>query len=182
MILRFLPTAGGEERRAAGDLLEAMDVDARDMGEFLLLGRVLTEDEAARLGALPGVASVAPADPSTVTLRESLLRWTAAACLALGILVLLASNLPVGLGAPADPLRTPAGLRPPWPMLGWYALDDRLPPGAPFPLLVLLACAALLAWPFLARRLAERHAVLHAAVGLAALAAGIGLALLGAAR
>ena len=115
----------------------------------------------------------------TITMRESALRWVAAACVVLGVLVLAASNLPPGLGPPADPLHTPSDLRPPWPMLAWYALVDRAPAGFPVPILVVAACALLLLWPFLARRLADRRPGIHAAVGAAAILAGGALALLG---
>ena len=179
MIVRFDPTASPQDRGAVAEALEALEVDFQELEEILLLGRALAEDEAVRVAAMRGVAAVTPADAATLTRREDLLRWFAAACLVVGALVLAASHLPVGLGPPADPLRTPGDLLPAWPMLAWNALVDRAPAGFPVPLLILAACLALLAWPFLAGRLAERRPAVHAAIGVAALLAGVGLALLG---
>lgn len=179
MILRFLPTATGDERAAVRAALDDLDVEAQELEEILILGRALQEEEAVRVAALPGVAAVTPSDPTTVTLREDILRKVAAACLVLGVLFLLGSNLPPGLGPPVDPLVTPSGIRPAWPMLAWHALEDRAPAGTPAGLLVLLGGVALVAWPFLGRRLAERKPGLHAAVGALALAAGAALAVLG---
>ncbi len=179
MILRFDPSAPPGDRRAVAEALDALEVDVQDLDEVLVLGRALEEDEALRIAAMRGVAAVSPADAGTLTVREDLLRWVAAACFVLGILVLLASQLPVGLGPPADPLRTPPDLGPAWPMLAWYALADRAPAAVPVPLLVLAGGLLLLAWPFLARRLAERRPAVHAGIGALALLAGIVLAALG---
>ncbi len=182
MILRFTPTAGEGERAALRADLEAQGVGFQDLGDFLVLDRELAEEEALRAGSFPGVRDLTPADPRLHTVRESFLRWTAAASMVVGVLVLAASLLPSRLGPPADPLRTPADLGPSWPMLAWHAMDDRAPGWIPVPLLVLGASLVLLCWPFLAGRLASRRPGLHAAVGVLVLALGAVLAILGAAR
>lgn len=179
MILRFSPAATEPARRAVLDALDDLEIEFQDYGEFLVLGGEVRGDGAVRLGSMEGVESISPADRSVHTVRETFLRWTAANCLVLGILVLLAANVPAGMGPPADPLRTPPGLRPSWPMLPWQTLEDRAPPWLPVPFLVLVGSLLLLGWPFLARRLAERRPALHAAAGAIVLLAGIGLALLG---
>jgi hypothetical protein len=182
MILRFAPGATEEERGAVAAALESMDVEGEQVEDIVVLGRVLTEEEALGLAALPGVAAIAPSDPRALTVREELLRRTAAACLVLGVLTLVASNLPISLGPPADPLRTPAQLRPEWPMLAWYALVDRAPPWFPVAVLPLVGGLLLVAWPWVARRLAERRPRLHGALGGAALLAGVLLGVLEALR
>ncbi len=179
MILRLSPAATEQARRSVMDALEAMEIEFQDYGEFLVLGGDVSGDDAVRLCAMEGVEGISPADRSLNTVRETFLRWTASNCFVLGILVLLAANVPAGMGPPADPLRTPRGLRPSWPMLPWQTLEDRAPPWLPVPLLVLVGSLLLLAWPFLARRLAERRPALHATVGAVVLLTGIGLALLG---
>jgi len=182
VILRFSPEASEAERAALADDLEARDIGFTDHGAFLVLDRELPGADAVRAASFPGVADLTPADPRLHTVREGFLRWTAAACAVVGVLVLVASLLPSSLGPPADPLRTPGEVRPSWPMLAWHAMDDRAPGWVPVPLLVPAACLLLLAWPFLAGKLAERRPAAHAAVGIAFLALGAGLALLGAMR
>lgn len=182
MILRFSSTATDAERTALKDDLDARDVEYQDFGSFLMLDRELAAAEAIRAASFPGVSDLTPANPRLHTVRESFLRWTAATAMVVGILVLAASLLPSSLGPPVDPLRTPGDLRPPWPMLAWHTLDDRAPGWVPVPLLVLAGSLLLLAWPFLAGRLAERRPALHAAAGAVFLALGIALAALGVAR
>ena len=178
MIVRFGPDATEDQRRTVVEALEAVEVEGQEVEDILILGRVLDEEEALRIAVLPGVAAITPADPKVLTLREDFLRWMAAACLVLGVLTLAAANLPVPLGPPADPLRTPADLRPEWPMLAWYSLLDRAPSWFPVTLVPLFGGLLLFAWPFVARRFAERRPALHAALGAAALLTGFVLALL----
>lgn len=182
MILRFQAGTAPEERAAVVDALEAMDVECSELEEMVLLGRDLDADEAVQVAALPGVASVAPGDRRALTVREDFLRRLAAASLVLGVLVLAASHVPVGLGPPADPLRTPTDLRPEWPVLAWYAFMDRAPAWCPSALAPLVVGLGILAWPFLGRRLAERRPAVHAALGAAAILAGLALAFAGVRR
>lgn len=173
MILRFRSAATEEQRSAVAAALDAMDVDLRPMAGMILLDRDLNEEESIQVAALAGVESLEPSDAATVTVRENFLRWTAAASLVLAVLVLMAANLPTRLGPPADPLVTPTDLHPAWPMLAWYSLVNRLPAGVPVPLLVLATAVLLFAWPFAARRFAERRPLLHGLLGAAVLAAGL---------
>ena len=182
MILRFSATSTSAERLALKDDLDAQELAYQDFGAFLILDRELGAAEAIRAASYAGVSDLTPADPRLHTVRESFLRWTAATAMVVGILVLTASLLPSSLGPPADPLRTPGDLGPSWPMLAWYALDDRAPAWVPVPLLVLAASLVLLLWPFIAGKLADRKPAAHAAVGAIFLALGAGLAVLGVMR
>ena len=179
MILRFASTATDAERAALRDDLDAQEVEYQDFGAFLVLDRELGAAEAIRAASFAGVSDVTPADPRLHTVRESFLRWTAASCMVVGVLVLVASLLPSSLGPPADPLRTPGDIRPSWPMLAWHAMDDRAPAWLPVPLLVPVAALVLLLWPLLAGRLAARRPAAHAAAGAVVLALGLWLAFLG---
>lgn len=176
MILRFLPDATEEQRAAVLSALDRLDVEERVMAGMLLLDRDLSDEESVLVASMPGVESLSLSDPATVTVRENFLRWTAASALVLGILVLIAANLPSHLGPPADPLVTPGDLHPAWPMMAWYTLVNRLPGAVPVPLFILLAAVLLVAWPFLARKLAEKSPVLHGLVGAAVLVTGAVLA------
>jgi len=182
VILRFSPGATDEERGAVAAAVEALGVPVTGSVGILVFGRPLAPEEALGIAALPGVAALLPEDPRAPTLREGLYRWTAASCLVLGLLVLLASHVPHQLAGPADPLRTPADLQPSWPLLAWYAFIDRAPGWVPVTLLPLLGTAVLLGWPWIAGRFADRRPRLHAALGVLALAAFAALAALGVAR
>lgn len=59
--------------------------------------------------------------------------------------------LPVGLGDPADPMNTPAHVKPEWYFLGLYQLLKYIPKtaGAVLPILGVLVIAL---WPFLDRK------------------------------
>lgn len=59
--------------------------------------------------------------------------------------------LPVGLGDPADPMNTPAHVKPEWYFLGLYQLLKYIPKtaGAVLPILGVLVIAV---WPFLDRK------------------------------
>jgi quinol-cytochrome oxidoreductase complex cytochrome b subunit len=75
----------------------------------------------------------------------------------------------------ANPLRTPGVLRPSWPLLAWYSAVDRAPSWLPVPLFLVLALVALVFWPNVAGRLAEKKPALHTACGIAAIAALLAL-------
>jgi hypothetical protein len=182
VILRFSSTATDAERSALMADLDAREIEYRDFGTFLVLDRELAAEDAVRSASFAGVSDVTPADPRLHTVREGFLRWTAASCTVVGILVLVASLLPSSLGPPADPLRTPGDVRPSWPMIAWHTMDDRAPGWIPVPLLVVAASLVLLLWPFLAGKLAERKPAAHAAVGVLFLALGAALAILGVMR
>jgi len=75
--------------------------------------------------------------------------------LGVGILVIIAGILglffPVGLGAPADPMDTPAHIKPEWYFLSLYQLLRYIPKtiGATLPVVIILL---LLIWPFLDKK------------------------------
>lgn len=72
--------------------------------------------------------------------------------LGVGILVIIVGLIglfsPVGLGAPADPMDTPAHIKPEWYFLSLYQLLRYIPEtiGATLPVILVLF---LLVWPFL---------------------------------
>jgi len=72
-----------------------------------------------------------------------------------GIIVVLVGIIgiffPVGLGAPADPMDTPAHIKPEWYFLSLYQLLRYIPKtvGATLPVVLILI---LLIWPFLDRK------------------------------
>ena len=72
---------------------------------------------------------------------------------AIGIMGLL---LPVGLGAPADPLNTPAHVKPEWYFLALYQLLKYIPKttGAVLPVIFVLIVTI---WPFLDRKPETTH-------------------------
>lgn len=182
MILRFASGAGDAERRAVLHELGKMEVPAEDAGDSLRLGAELDPEEALRLAAMPGVASIAAAPTATVTVRDTILDWIASATAVLGVLVVIAANFPPPLGGPADPLHTPATVRPAWPHLPIYAAEDLLPAWIPVSVVALTAGAIVLFWPLLGRRLAERAPRAHAALGVAVLASLVALAVVGVRR
>ena len=75
--------------------------------------------------------------------------------LGVGILVIIAGIIglffPVGLGDPADPMDTPAHIKPEWYFLSLYQLLRYIPEtiGASLPVVLVLF---LLIWPFLDRK------------------------------
>jgi cytochrome b6-f complex subunit 4 len=75
--------------------------------------------------------------------------------LGVGILVILIGIIgiffPVGLGAPADPMDTPAHIKPEWYFLSLYQLLRYIPKtiGATLPVVLVLI---LLIWPFLDKK------------------------------
>jgi cytochrome b/b6/petD-like protein len=177
MRVRFAPDATRSQREAVLAALASRGLAASSDDGFVRV-QGLVADDALALAAMPGVVEIAPVEEPQATLREAIFTWTCGAATVLGVLVLFAANLAPTLGAPADPLRTPATLRPSWPLTPWYAAVDRAPSWVPVPLLFLVAAAVLFFWPNLARRFATEHPRLHALVGVAALALVAGLAVL----
>ena len=98
----------------------------------------------------PGAEDGAPYFP------HHFLREGAAMYVALGALVSLALLWPAGLGEPADPLSTPAGLRPEWYFLPVYQLMKYVP-GPLGVLLPILAFVLLLALPLVIDTSPERR-------------------------
>jgi cytochrome b6-f complex subunit 4 len=72
---------------------------------------------------------------------------------AIGVFVIgvLGQTHPVGLGEPADPLSTPAHIKPEWYFLGLYQAIKLVPKTAGT-LLPILGMLVVLAWPFIDRR------------------------------
>ena len=64
---------------------------------------------------------------AVTTYRDHLFSMLILAVLAFGVLVTLAVLLPLPFRSQADPYSTPAGTRPPWYLLGPYAVLERLP-------------------------------------------------------
>lgn len=169
MRVRFTEAATLAECEAVTAALEAAGVEvSTDSGSFVLRG-ALDEKLAVEIASMPGVERLEPNPPGLPTVHEAILDWIAGAIVIVGVLVILASNFAAPLGERADPLRTPDMLRPSWPLLTWYSAVDRAPSWVPVPLLFAAAAVVLLFWPSIARRFAERHAVLHTALGLVAL-------------
>jgi hypothetical protein len=182
VILRLRPGATPAEREALLRALAAAEIPWRDEGDLLVLGEGAEASDAVAWAALPAVAAVDPAGSPEPALGEAFLRRAESLCLLLGPLAIAASLLPGRLGPPADPVRMPEDPGTPWPLAAWAALEERAPAALPVPLLVAGFGLGLLLWPLYARRLAERRPGLHAAVGVAALAIGAALGLLGMAR
>ena len=177
MIVRLSASSTPAEREAVRAALGALGVQARlaEPDGLLVLDRTLEEAHAVEVAAMPGVEEVAPATPWVPTVREAILDWVAAAAAVVGVLLLLAAAFPVELGAPADPASSPADVPPSWPALPIHAVGRRMPDWVPMPLAGLAGAVALLAWPLLARSFAERLPKLHTLVGVAVLAALLGL-------
>ncbi len=171
MILRFSSTATREQRAAVERALRAADVRAVPADGALLLRDSLTLDEILTFAALPGVEELGTGTRAYSTLRVVSLGWLAAACSVLGLLTLIAANVPAPLGTPADPLRTPEMLRSSWPLLPVHGLVESSPDWLPVSLLPALALVALVLWPIVGGRLALRAPRLHTAFGVAALVA-----------
>ena len=107
------------------------------------------------------------------------LKEGAAAYVALAVLLSLALLWPAALGAPADPLRTPAGLKPEWYFLPVYQLIKYVP-GAAGVILPVLAFLGLLALPLVIdtspeRRPGRRRRVVAGWLAAWAVIAGLGV-------
>lgn len=176
MRVRFTEGATLAQCEAVSAALEASGVRILPAAGSLEVRGAFDDKLAVEVAAMPGVEAVEPSTAGLPTTRDAILEWVAGAALIVGVLVVLAANLSSPLGQRADPLRTPDMLRPSWPLLTWYAAVDRSPSWVPVPLLFATAALLLLFWPTVARRFAERHAVLHTALGLTALLAAAGLA------
>ena len=76
-----------------------------------------------------GLARVGGAAPlaAATTYRDHLFSMLILAVLAFGVLVTLAVLAPLPFQMQADPYSTPAGMRPPWYLLGPYAMLERVP-------------------------------------------------------
>jgi len=182
VILRFTPGATAEQREAVAAAVRAAGSAVLATDGILSIDPPLDEGQAVPIAALPGVAALLARDPRAPTLRDQLLRTTGAACFVLGLLVLVAAHHPARLAGPADPLHTPGDLQPFWPLLAWYGVVNRAPGWVPVSLLPLLGGLVLLGWPLIARPLAERRPRWHTALGAAAVAAYLALALVEATR
>lgn len=174
-MLRYTENATTHEREAVAAAAARRDIEATATpGGLVLLGAVAAED-VLLLAAMPGVAEVGPDAQGPDTVFDAVLGWVTGAATVLGLLALVASNLPATVGVKADPLRTPGVLRPSWPLLAWYSAVDRAPSWLPVPLLFVVALVALLFWPNIGRRIAESKPGLHTAIGAAAILALAGL-------
>jgi hypothetical protein len=169
MILRFSSTTTLEQRAAVEQALHAADIRAIPGDGALILRDSLTLDEIHSFAALPGVEKIGPGNREYSSLRVAALGWISAACSVLGLLTVLAANLPAPLGSPADPLRTPETLRSSWPLLPVHGLVESSPDWLPVSLLPALALVLLVFWPLFGRRVAERAPRLHTSLGVVAL-------------
>lgn len=166
MILRFKPDATIEDRSRAEAALYVAGIRPQPREGALFFRTVLDAEELTALAALPGVESVSAEGRAYTTLRVTVLGWISDACLVCGLLTLIAALFPADLGAPADPLRTPAGLRPAWPLLPTHGMTESSPHWFPASLVPLIAFVGVLAWPWIGQRLAERSPKVHTAVGV----------------
>ena len=130
------------------------------------------------------------ADKQTLTAEESIpfypdqVRrelWVAGGLLVgLFIIGALAMISPLGLGEPADPLNTPAHVKPEWYFLALYQLLKFIPKttGAVLPVIAVLV---LLFWPFIDRRPDTSRQIywVRLVVVLVALVLGIALTIWG---
>jgi len=171
--VRFVAGAGDADRRAVVARLNALDVACRDDAAGVSADAVLDDEDALEIAKMPGVCAVATGAGAR---RERALAWLGGAAATIGVMAIVAANVPSRLGASPDPARAIDGVRPPWPLLPWFAATEIVPDWVPTRLLLVLAAAALFAWPTIGRRLAERRPWLHAALGAAALALVAGLA------
>ena len=169
MILRFSNAATLDQRAHVDARLRELDVRAVPADGALLLRDALSLDEIHDLACMPGVAGVTTGKRTYATLRVAAMGWLSAACAVLGALTLLAANIPASLGTPADPLRTPETLRSSWPLLPIHGLVERAPDWLPVSLLPALALTVIVAWPLIARGLAESRPRVHTAIGAVAI-------------
>jgi hypothetical protein len=171
MMLRFTENATTHEREAVAAAAARREMGATATPGGLVLPGVVAAEDVLLLAAMPGVAEVAPEAQGPETVFDAVLGWVAGAATVLGVLAIVASNLPATVGVKADPLRTPGVLRPSWPLIAWYSAVDRAPSWVPVPFLFVVALVALLFWPNVAGRLAEKKPALHTAIGAAAILA-----------
>jgi hypothetical protein len=176
MRVRFASGADPAEREAVAAALSDLGVPSEADGDELRLLTWLAPEDAVAVAAMPGVRDVTGDDPHRTTLRDAMLRWLSGAALVMGVLTLVASNFPPELGEAPDPLSTPSTLRPPWPLLPWYAAVDRAPPWVPVWILPIAAVSIPFLWPLAARRFAERRPGLHTLLGVVAIVAAVLLA------
>lgn len=101
----------------------------------------------AEIKSQQGESSV-PFYPDHVSLEAKVVLGVTVVALVVGIIGLF---LPVGLGEPADPMNTPAHVKPEWYFLGLYQLLKYISKtaGAVLPVLAMLV---LIFWPFLDRK------------------------------
>jgi len=171
MILRFSSTTTLEQRANVEKALRAADIRAVPADGALILRDSLSLDEIHTFAILPGVEEIGPGSREYSSLRVAALGWISAACSVLGLLTVIAANLPAPLGSPADPLRTPETLRSSWPLLPVHGLVESSPDWLPVSLLPALALVLLVFWPVFGRRVAEHSPRIHSALGVVALGA-----------
>ena len=171
MILRFSSETTLEQRARVEQALRAADIRTIPAEGALILRDSLTLEEIHTFAALPGVEEVGPGTREYSTVRIVALGWLAAACSVLGVLTVVAANLPAPLGSPADPLRTPETLRSSWPLLPIHGLVESGPDWLPVSLLPALALVLLVFWPLLGRGIAERTPRFHTFLGILTLGA-----------
>lgn len=169
MRVRFTATATEAERDAASAALTDMGVAHQREGAEIHVLSWLQQEDAVAVAAMPGVAEISGEDPNRTTRRDAILRWMSGAALVMGVLTLAAANFPAVLGEPADALVTPPSVRPPWPILPWYAVVDRAPGWFPVALVPILALAIPFLWPVVGRRFAEKRPGVHTLVGVVAI-------------
>lgn len=177
MIVRLHANASPAERDALLAALVRLGARATETSGGVEIEDALAAADAHEIAAMAGVAAIEAGETVRATRREAILDWIAGASAILGVLVVAAANLPAPLGLPADPLRTPPDLLPVWPLLAGYGAVDAAPAWLPAPLLLVVAALVLLFWPSVGRRLAERRPGVHAALGAAAVAGAVVLAL-----
>jgi len=175
MMLLFTPDATTPQREAVAAAAARREIGSTATPGGLILEGALDDEDALLLASMAGVAEIRPDASGPETVYESVLAWVAGAATVLGLLAIFASNLPATVGVKADPLRTPGVLRPSWPLLAWYAAVDTAPSWVPVPFLFVLGLFALLFWPNVARRVAEKKPLLHTAFGVVALITLAGL-------
>lgn len=92
--------------------------------------------------------SSVPFYPDHVSIEAKVVLGVTVIALVIGIIGLF---LPVGLGEPADPMNTPAHVKPEWYFLGLYQLLKYISKtaGAVLPVLAIIV---LILWPFLDRK------------------------------
>lgn len=89
-----------------------------------------------------------PFYPDHVSIEAKVVIGLSALALIIGLISLFA---PVGLGEPADPMNTPAHIKPEWYFLGLYQLLKYVPKTAGAALPVIAAIVITL-WPFIDRK------------------------------
>ncbi|MCE9638099.1 MAG: hypothetical protein K8T90_20550 [Planctomycetes bacterium] len=169
MRVRFVVGAPEAELLAVSAALSDLGVLSQREGDELHLTSWLQHDDAVAIAAMPGVRDISGEDPNRITRRDAILRWLSGAALVMAVLTLAAANLPAVLGEPADALVTPSSVRPPWPLLPWYAVVDRAPAWFPVALVPMLAITLPFLWPVVGRRFAERRPGIHTLVGVVAI-------------